>query len=126
MEEYETSVDIDGDGHWDDVSATGHADGSVTLEGDVDGDGRIDFVGYDADADGLVDHAEYDTDGDGVLDTRWTDHDGDGWLDDSEPIVDDRAGSDGAEDPAAGGSGGGTGDPADDGIRSKVVPAPGT
>jgi hypothetical protein len=113
MVEYEASVDIDGDGDWDDVSVTDNADGSVTLEGDVDGDGRTDFVGYDLDADGLVDHADYDTDRDGEVDTRWTDHDGDGWLDSSHPIVDDdtaRATPDAATS---------------DGIRSKAVPAPG-
>lgn len=115
MAEYETSVDIDGDGDWDDVSVTADADGAVTLEGDVNGDGRTDFVGYDLDADGLVDRADYDTDHDGKLDTRWTDHDGDGWLDSAQPIVDDADDTAGPTPDAAAG----------DGVRSKVLPAPG-
>jgi hypothetical protein len=125
MSEYETSVDIDGDGTWDDVSVTGHADGSVTLEGDVDGDGRTDFVGYDEDADGLVDHADYDTDGDGDLDTRWTDDDGDGWLDSSEPIVDDPQATGGEAEGGDGSADAEGGDPGAGGLRSKAVPAPG-
>ena len=118
MDEYETNVDIDGDGHWDDVSVTEHADGSVTLEGDVDGDGQIDFVGYDEDADGLVEYADYDTDGDGGLDVRWTDDDGDGWLDSSESIVGDPAATDDTESDR-------DGDSAEHGVQSKMVPAPG-
>ncbi|MGH3656309.1 MAG: hypothetical protein ACRDUA_06595, partial [Micromonosporaceae bacterium] len=100
MSEYDTNVDIDGDGEWDEVEITENADGSVTLEGDVDGDGQTDFVGTDENADGLVDYADYDTDGDGQLDTRMTDVDGDGWLDTTEPIEDD------AEPSGTEGSGG--------------------
>lgn len=113
--DYETNVDIDGDGEWDDVSITEHPDGSVTLEGDVDADGRVDFVGYDVDADGLVDHADYDSDGDGDLDTRWTDDDGDGWLDSSTPIADDSTPS---------GQAGSEGETTPPGVQSKVVPDP--
>ena len=52
MSEYETNVDVDGDGQWDDVDYTENADGSVTITADQNDDGKIDFVGHDYNADG--------------------------------------------------------------------------
>jgi hypothetical protein len=83
---YHTSVDVDGDGHWDATTAYERGDGGVDIHADTNHDGVADFVGHDVNRDGLVDSADYDTDGDGVLDTRLYDDNGDGWLDRSAPI----------------------------------------
>jgi hypothetical protein len=83
---YHTSVDVDGDGHWDANTAYERGDGGVDIRVDTNRDGVADFVGHDYDRDGLVDAADYDTDGDGVLDTRMYDDNGDGWMDHSAPI----------------------------------------
>jgi hypothetical protein len=80
-QEYTTRVDANGDGRWDEFTATNRADGGVDLSVDRDGDGNAEFVGHDLDRDGLIDEATTDEDGDGTLDTRWVDNDGDGWLD---------------------------------------------
>ncbi len=80
-QEYTTRVDADGDGRWDEFTATNRRDGGVDLSVDRDGDGQAEFVGHDLDRDGLIDEATTDEDGDGTLDTRWVDTDGDGWLD---------------------------------------------
>ena len=80
-QEYTTRVDADGDGRWDEFTATNRGDGGVDLSVDRDGDGQAEFVGHDLDRDGLIDEATIDEDGDGTLDTRWVDTDGDGWLD---------------------------------------------
>lgn len=78
---YQTRVDVDGDGTWDEHRLRASRDGGVQIEADLDRDGRIDFVGHDTDADGLVEWSAYDTDGDGTLETRRYDDDGDGWMD---------------------------------------------
>ncbi len=83
---YHTSVDVDGDGHWDANTAYERGDGGVDIRVDRDGDGVAEFVGHDLNRDGLVDSADYDTDGDGVLDTRMAVDNGDGWMDRSIPI----------------------------------------
>ncbi|MFV2021238.1 Os1348 family NHLP clan protein [Micromonospora sp. LOL_023] len=80
-EGYQTRVDVDGDGEWDQHIVRGRADGGVDILVDHDGDGRVDFVGRDDDADGLVESAAYDTDGDGFSEQVHYDDDGDGWLD---------------------------------------------
>lgn len=80
-QEYTTRVDANGDGRWDEFTATNREDGGVDLSVDRDGDGHAEFVGHDLDRDGLIDEATTDEDGDGALDTRWVDNDGDGWLD---------------------------------------------
>lgn len=79
--EYETEVDFDGDGTWDEHQIEQTEDGSVLISGDTNNDGRIDVVAVDEDADGLVDAAVYDTDHDGRPDETLVDTDGDGWLD---------------------------------------------
>jgi len=81
--DYHPNVDIDGDGHWDQYTVQGRADGGVDLVGDSDHDGRADFVGHDDNSDGVIDSADYDTDADGVLDTHMADVNGDGWMDTS-------------------------------------------
>ncbi|WP_326555324.1 hypothetical protein [Micromonospora sp. NBC_01813] len=80
-EGYQTWVDVDGDGEWDQHVVRGRADGGVDILVDHDSDGRVDFVGRDDDADGLVESAAYDTDGDGFFEQVHHDDDGDGWLD---------------------------------------------
>jgi len=80
-EGYRTRVDVDGDGTWDRHILRGRSDGGVDILVDIDGDGRVDFVGRDDDADGLVESASYDTTGDGFFDKTSYDDDGDGWLD---------------------------------------------
>jgi hypothetical protein len=83
---YHTSVDVDGDGHWDSTTAYERGDGGVDIRADVNHDGVTDFVGHDFDRDGLVDSADYDTNNDGVLDTRMYDDNGDGWMDRSSAL----------------------------------------
>lgn len=83
---YHTSVDVDGDGHWDAAKAYERGDGGVDIRVDTNHDGVADFVGHDDNRDGLVDSADYDTDHDGVLDTRMYDDNGDGWLDRAAPL----------------------------------------
>ncbi len=53
MSEYETNVDVDGDGQWDDVNYEQNADGSVTITADQNNDGVVDFVAQDYNADGI-------------------------------------------------------------------------
>lgn len=84
--DYRTWVDVDGDGSWDAHKAYERADGGVDIHADIDGDGRVDFIGHDVNRDGLVDSAEYDRDLDGAMDTRMYDDTGDGWLDRRESI----------------------------------------
>jgi hypothetical protein len=83
---YHTSVDVNGDGHWDGYVATPRAGGGYDVVVDMDHDGRADFIGHDVNGDGLIDSAEYDTNLDGRMDTRMYDDNGDGWLDRSEQI----------------------------------------
>jgi hypothetical protein len=79
--DYHTRVDADGDGRWDQYTATDRGDQGVDLGVDRDGDGRAEFVGHDYNRDGIIDAADTDEDHDGRLDTRWVDDNGDGWLD---------------------------------------------
>jgi hypothetical protein len=79
--DYHARVDADGDGHWDKYVAVRHADGSVDVYEDRNGDGRIDFVGHDANGDGVLESADYDENFDGVMDTHLADTNGDGWMD---------------------------------------------
>lgn len=79
--DYETRVDADGDGTWDEYRAVERGDGGVDLLVDRDGDGRVDWVGHDLDRDGLIDSADVDLDHDGVLEAHFVDDTGDGWLD---------------------------------------------
>src|SRR5690348_649511 len=51
--DYHARIDADGDGRWDHYSAVRHADGSVDVYEDRNGDGRIDFVGHDRNGDGI-------------------------------------------------------------------------
>ncbi len=88
-EGYATRVDADGDGVWDPHTLHGAPGGGVEIHVDLDGDGRVDFIGHDVDADGLVDWAEYDRDGDGRWDVRMYDVDGDGWMDRAEDVDSD-------------------------------------
>jgi hypothetical protein len=78
---YHPHVDADGDGKWDQYTAVRHADGSVDVFEDRNGDGRVDFVGHDRTGDGIIDSAEYDENYDGHFETRMTDTNGDGWMD---------------------------------------------
>ena len=78
---YRTHVDVDGDGQWDHYSAYRTPNGGVMITADQNGDGAVDFVGYDADGDGRIDAARYDENLDGRLDATYVDVDGDGWLD---------------------------------------------
>lgn len=78
---YQTRVDADGDGSWDEHRLLATPDGGVQIAVDLDQDGRADFVGHDENADGLVEWSGYDRDGDGTLETRMFDDDGDGWMD---------------------------------------------
>jgi hypothetical protein len=79
--DYHAHVDATGDGHWDKYVAVRHADGSVDVYEDRNGDGRIDFVGHDANGDGILESADYDDNFDGVADRHLTDVNGDGWMD---------------------------------------------
>ncbi|HEX3731324.1 MAG TPA: hypothetical protein VHU91_00115 [Mycobacteriales bacterium] len=97
MGEYHTHVDIDGDGHWDHVSYAENPDGSVTITGDANHDGQVDFRALDHNADGIIESATYDNNFDGTMDTGWTDSDGDGYLDAHSPIHHTDPGS-GAQD----------------------------
>jgi len=80
-EGYQTRVDVDGDGRWDEHILVGRRDGGVDIVVDRDGDGRADFIGHDLDADGRVDSADYDKNSDGFFEKTMYDDDGDGWLD---------------------------------------------
>jgi len=86
---YHTSVDVNGDGHWDGYAARPRAGGGYDVVVDMDRDGRADFIGHDVNADGLIDSADYDTNLDGRMDTRMYDDNSDGWLDRSEEIPGD-------------------------------------
>ena len=83
---YHTSVDVDGDGHWDGYAARPRAGGGYDVVVDMDRDGRADFIGHDVNGGGLIDSADYDTNLDGRMDTRMYDDNGDGWLDRSEEL----------------------------------------
>lgn len=85
--DYQTRVDVDGDGTWDAHTAYERPDGGIEIHADMDGDGRVDFIGYDSNRDGLVERADYDQDFDGRMDTRMYDDTGDGWLDRREKIA---------------------------------------
>jgi hypothetical protein len=78
---YHPRIDADGDGRWDHYTAVRHADGSVDVYEDRNGDGRIDFVGHDANGDGILQSADYDENFDGHLETHMVDDNGDGWMD---------------------------------------------
>lgn len=78
---YDNEVDADGDGTLDEATYRGRADGGVDILVDVNGDGRVDFVGADTDLDNRVDFADYDKNRDGVFEKRLIDDDGDGFLD---------------------------------------------
>jgi hypothetical protein len=78
---YDNKVDADGDGTWDKATYRGRADGGVDILVDLDGDGRVDFVGHDTDRDYRVESAAFDYDADGKFDKRMYDDNGDGWLD---------------------------------------------
>jgi hypothetical protein len=82
---YHPHIDADGDGHWDHYTAVRHADGSVDVYEDRNGDGLADFVGHDRNGDGILESADYDEDRDGVLDTHMVDTNGDGWMDTRGP-----------------------------------------
>jgi hypothetical protein len=79
--EYQTEVDFDGDGTWDEHDVQQTEDGSVLISGDMNHDGRTDVVAVDEDGDGLVDGAVYDTDYDGKPDETLIDTNHDGYLD---------------------------------------------
>jgi hypothetical protein len=83
--DYHAHVDATGDGKWDNYVAVRHADGSVDVYEDRNGDGRIDFVGHDRNADGILESADYDDNFDGVADRRLVDLNGDGWMDTTRP-----------------------------------------
>jgi hypothetical protein len=78
---YQTRVDANGDGRWDQFSTIDRGGQGVDLAVDRDHDGRVDWVGHDLDRDGLIDEASVDHDNDGTLETRWVDANGDGWMD---------------------------------------------
>ena len=78
---YHARIDADGDGRWDRYTAVRHADGSVDVFEDRNGDGRVDFVGHDANGDGILESADYDENFDGHLETHMVDTNGDGWMD---------------------------------------------
>ncbi len=82
---YHPHIDADGDGHWDHYTAVRHADGSVDVYEDRNGDGVVDFIGHDRNGDGVLESADYDENFDGVADTRMTDVNGDGWMDTRTP-----------------------------------------
>ena len=85
-ENYAPRIDVDGDGRWDQYSAEEGPNGGISIYADMDGDGRVDFVGHDLNRDGLVDSADYDKNFDGTFDQRLIDDDQDGWLDRTEQI----------------------------------------
>jgi hypothetical protein len=82
---YHPHIDADGDGTSDHYTAVRHADGSVDVYEDRNGDGIADFIGHDRNGDGILESADYDHNFDGVADTRMTDVDGDGWMDTRTP-----------------------------------------
>jgi hypothetical protein len=84
--DYHTHVDADGDGRWDSYTAYQRSDGGVDVTVDMDGDGRVDFVGHDINRDGLIDSADFDNDHDGTFETRMYDDSGDGWMDREERV----------------------------------------
>ncbi len=79
--DYHARIDADGDGRWDRYTAVRHADGSVDVFEDRNGDGRIDFAGHDANGDGILESADYDENFDGTMETHTEDKNGDGWMD---------------------------------------------
>jgi len=84
--DYDTRVDVDGDGSWDTHTVYERAGGGVDVHADMNNDGVVDFIGHDLDRDGLIDEAKFDQNFDGTFDTHMVDDDGDGWMDRSEPI----------------------------------------
>ncbi len=66
--DYETRVDADGDGTWDEHRAVER------------GDGGVDIL-VDRNRDGLIDSADVDLDHDAVFEAHFVDDTGDGWLD---------------------------------------------
>jgi hypothetical protein len=83
--DYHPHIDADGDGKWDHYVAVRHADGSVDVYEDRNGDGVADFVGHDRNGDGVLESADYDHAFDGTADTHMADTDGDGWMDTRTP-----------------------------------------
>jgi hypothetical protein len=80
-EGYDTHVDVDGDGVWDDHTIHEIPGGSVDVLADMNHDGRPDFVGHDYNRDGLIDSSEYDRDFDGRFETHMSDTNHNGWQD---------------------------------------------
>jgi hypothetical protein len=111
---YQTRVDANGDGRWDQFSTIDRGGQGVDLAVDRNHDGRIDWVGHDLDRDGLIDEASVDHDNDGTLETRWVDGNGDGWLDSRLPAQPPPAGAAGAA-----GAGGAAGGPTPDGPEAQ-------
>lgn len=83
--DYHPHIDADGDGKWDQYVAVRHADGSVDVYEDRNGDGIADFVGHDRNGDGILESADYDHAFDGTADTHMADTNGDGWMDTRTP-----------------------------------------
>lgn len=79
--DYDTRVDVNGDGRWDQHLYRERSDGGIDIVADMDRDGRADFIGHDYDRDGLVDAADYDKNRDGTFETHMFDDDRDGWMD---------------------------------------------
>jgi hypothetical protein len=78
---YHNRVDADGDGHFDHATYRGDGHGGAEILVDLNGDGRVDFIGHDTDLDNRVDYADYDKDHDGVFEEREYDTNHDGILD---------------------------------------------
>jgi hypothetical protein len=78
---YHNQVDADGDGHLDHATYRGDGHGGAEILVDLNGDGRVDFIGHDTDLDNRVDYADYDKDHDGVFEKRMYDTNHDGILD---------------------------------------------
>jgi hypothetical protein len=110
---YQTRVDANGDGRWDQFTTIDRGSRGVDLAVDRNHDGRVDWVGHDLDRDGLIDEASVDHNYDGTLETRWVDQNGDGWMDTRQPWPDPAAGGPGAAGPADGGAGAAADPPAD-------------
>ncbi|GAA2613346.1 hypothetical protein [Paractinoplanes durhamensis] len=81
---YHNRVDADGDGHLDAATYRGDGHGGAEILVDLDGDGKVDFIGHDTDLDNRVDFADYDKDHDGVFEKRMIDDNHDGYLDRAE------------------------------------------
>ncbi len=82
-------IDVDGDGHADQVYATSYAsDGTPdNVFFHTDGHGHVDAVLFDGDSNGRIDYMETDQNHNGTLDHYLVDDNGDGIMDEKHPLT---------------------------------------